>query len=127
MVRSAGLDSRLVHRESASASTLANLYHFADALCYPSLSEGFGLPLLEAFSCGCPVAASDSSSIPEVAGSAALLFDPRSVESITAALERVVSDQALRARLVAAGTARLAGFSWAETARRTLAVYEEAV
>jgi len=127
MVRSAGLGTRLVHRESSSASALANLYHFADALCYPSLYEGFGLPLLEAFACGCPVAASDSSSIPEVAGSAALLFDPRSVESITAALEQVVADQALRTRLVAAGTARLAGFSWAEAARRTLAVYQEAV
>jgi glycosyltransferase involved in cell wall biosynthesis len=127
LIGSHGLTGRIVHYASSSAEELANLYHFAAALCYPSLYEGFGIPLLEAFACGCPVAASDCSSIPEVAGEAAVLFDPRSAASIADSLDRIISDPARRGQLVEAGARRLQAFSWEASARKTLAVYREAL
>jgi glycosyltransferase involved in cell wall biosynthesis len=100
------------------------LYRGADAFVYPSLYEGFGLPVLEAMSRGTPCVVSSSSSLPEVAGEAALPVDPRSVVGFAEALERVTTDQELSGRLREAGLARAARFSWEETARRTLEVYK---
>jgi glycosyltransferase involved in cell wall biosynthesis len=91
----------------------------AEALVYPSLYEGFGLPMIEAMACGTPVLTSNVSALPDTAGDAALLVDPRSSEDIAAGMERLLTDAALRERLRAAGTARAAGFSWDETARLT--------
>lgn len=95
----------------------------ATAFVYPSLYEGFGFPLLEAAHCGTPVAASGTSSIPELMGDAAVYFDPRRPEQMAAAMRSLVDDGALRDRLVAEGRRRLARFSWERTARETLAVY----
>lgn len=97
----------------------------AEALVYPSLYEGFGLPVLEAMACGTPVLTSDVSSLPEVAGGAAVLVDPRDLDSIRDGMERLLADDGLRGRLAQAGMARAAGFSWTETARRTAAVLRE--
>jgi glycosyltransferase involved in cell wall biosynthesis len=105
---------------------LAACYRCATAFVFPSLYEGFGLPALEAMSHGVPMACSDAGSLPEVCGDAALLFDPRSVEAIVDALDRILKDPALRARLSAAGTARAKEFSWTRSAELTLAVYEKA-
>jgi glycosyltransferase involved in cell wall biosynthesis len=91
---------------------LKALYEAALALVFPSLYEGFGLPPLEAMSCGCPVLASNASSVPEVCGDAALYFDPLSVDAMTAALRQLVGDAALRQRLIVAGAARVRGMSW---------------
>lgn len=99
------------------------LYRGADAFVYPSLYEGFGLPVLEAMARGLPCVVSAASSLPEVAGEAALLVDPRSTSDLARAIERVLADGALAARLREAGRARAARFSWDETARRTLDVY----
>ena len=99
------------------------LYRGADAFVYPSLYEGFGLPVLEAMARGRPCVVSSTSSLPEVAGDAAVLVDPRSEADLAAALERVVSDAYLAARLAEAGRARAGEFSWDRTARATLAVY----
>jgi glycosyltransferase involved in cell wall biosynthesis len=99
------------------------LYRAADALVYPSLYEGFGLPLVEAMARGVPCVASTSSSLPEVAGDAALLVDPRSTASIAEAIDAVVNDRPLAARLRTAGLARAARFRWDRTAQRTLEVY----
>jgi glycosyltransferase involved in cell wall biosynthesis len=88
------------------------LLRAASILCYPSLSEGFGLPIVEAFACGTCVVTSNVTSLPEVAGDAAYLVDPTSTSELTAGLTRVMSDPGLRERLVAAGTRRLELFSW---------------
>jgi len=99
----------------------------ATALVLPSLYEGFGLPVLEAMACGTPVVTSRTGALAEVAGDAALLVDPRSVEDIGAGLARVLSDSQLRADLSRRGLSRAAQFSWERTARETVRVYERAI
>ncbi len=92
-----------------------------------SLIEGFGLPLLEAMRRGVPVACSDVTAMPEVAGGAALLFDPRDQEAVTAAVRRLLTDDALRADLARRGEARVRELTWERTAEATLASYERAM
>jgi glycosyltransferase involved in cell wall biosynthesis len=94
------------------------LYRGAEALVFPSLYEGFGLPVLEAMACGVPVVTSNSTALPEVAGDAALLVEPTSVEEISEAMKRIVSDNSLRQRLRDKGLMRGVDFSWAITAAR---------
>jgi glycosyltransferase involved in cell wall biosynthesis len=97
---------------------LPALYRGAEALVFPSLYEGFGLPVLEAMACGIPVVTANVTAMPEVAADAALLVDPTSVEQIAHAMERVVSDTALRLCLRTRGLMRAAKFSWARTRDR---------
>jgi alpha-1,3-rhamnosyl/mannosyltransferase len=106
------------------SESLAQVYAEADLLLYPSRWEGFGLPVLEAFACGVPVVTSKTTSLPEVAGKAALLVDPLDPEDIAGAVERVMKSPALRKKLVAAGARRAKQFTWDRTARETLKVYE---
>jgi glycosyltransferase involved in cell wall biosynthesis len=105
---------------------LAGLYAAAAGLAYPSLYEGFGLPVVEAMAHGVPVLTSDRSSLPEVAGGAALLVDPEDVPAIAKGLVELVSDRALRERLVAAGRRRAAALTWRATAAATWSAYEQA-
>jgi glycosyltransferase involved in cell wall biosynthesis len=109
-----------------SEGTLAGLYSAADVFAYPSLYEGFGLPVLEAMAAGCPVVASNATSLPEVVGRAGLLVPPEDPVRLASALRRVLTDKRLRADLVRKGRARAARFSWSETAKRTLAAYRSA-
>jgi glycosyltransferase involved in cell wall biosynthesis len=118
-----GLDSMAVTQVSGNDQLLAHHYRHARAFVYPSRYEGFGIPPLEAMSFDCPVACSNVSSIPEVVGEAAELFDPDSLESMSAALERVTSDEPRRQALVAQGRERLKRFSWAACAEATREVY----
>lgn len=97
---------------------LPSLYRGAEALVFPSLYEGFGLPILEAMACGTPVVTGNVTAMPEVAGGAALLVDPTSVEQIARAMEQIVSDTTLRQQLRHKGLTRAAEFSWASTAAR---------
>lgn len=106
-----------------AAADLDALYRGADAFCYPSLYEGFGLPVLEAMSRGVPTVVADSSSLPEVAGDAALRANPRSVRALAGAIERVLTDPAEASRLAGAGRERASLFSWDQTARMTLRAY----
>ncbi|MHB1005200.1 MAG: glycosyltransferase family 4 protein [Chloroflexota bacterium] len=98
----------------------------ADALVFPSLYEGFGLPALEAMSCGVPVIAANASSLPEVVGDAGILVDPLNVEAITDGIVRLLSDQRLRAEYASRGLARASAFTWERAARDTIAVLEAA-
>lgn len=101
------------------------IYNLAEIFLYPSLRESFGIPILEAMACGTPVITSNSSSMPEVAGGAALLIDPLQPETIAAAILRLQNNPAERAALVAKGLVRVRQFSWRETARQVRQVYEE--
>ena len=105
--------------------TLAAFYRLARVFVFPSLYEGFGLPPLEAMACGAPVVTSNVSSLPEVAGGAALLVDPYDEEAIAAGIVRAVTDEALRADLIARGRERARSFSWAQSVRRIHEIYME--
>jgi glycosyltransferase involved in cell wall biosynthesis len=107
--------------------TLAGLYNSSVCLAFPSLAEGFGLPVLEAMLRGLPVACSTATSLPEVAGDAALYFDPTDTRAITDALERLLTDGRLREQLAAAGRKQAAKFSWKATADATLRSYQRAL
>jgi len=102
-------------------------YRAAECFVYPSLYEGFGLPVLEAMACGTPVITSSVSSLPEVAGDAAITVDPRNVAALAEAIGRVMSDAALRAKMRQAGLRQAARFPWSKAATETVAVYRRAL
>ena len=110
-------------RALTDGAALRHVYAGAGVFAFPSLYEGFGIPVAEAFAAGVPVVASNSSSLPEVTQGAALDVDPTSVGEIGAAMLALVRDDALRARCIAAGRVRAGQLSWRESARRTAAVY----
>lgn len=125
-VAACGLIGRVHFAGYVADGDLPALYSGADAFAFPSLSEGFGMPALEALACGVPVVASDTTSLPEIVGEAGLLVDPLDEPAIGAALVRALTDETLRARLALAGPERAAQFSWERCARETLAVLEGA-
>lgn len=110
--------------EKVPRKDLVTIYNMAQALVFPSLYEGFGLPVIEAMACGAPVVTSNVSSLPEVAGDAAVLIDPKDPCAIADGITSVVTDMALRSRLIERGMARAASFSWERTVRETIDVYE---
>jgi glycosyltransferase involved in cell wall biosynthesis len=117
-----GLAPRVELRGHVPKEELAALYRGAACLVFPSRYEGFGLPALEAMASGTPVVASTAGALPEVIGDAGVLVKPGEPEALAAGVERALAE---RERLVTSGLARAARFSWEETARRTVAVYEE--
>jgi len=104
---------------------IRTLYHQAACLVYPSLYEGFGLPVLEAMACGCPVITSNVSSLPEVAGEAALLIDPYRIETIAAAMNSLLTNPDLSQSLIQKGYKQARRFTWEAAARKTLEVFEK--
>jgi glycosyltransferase involved in cell wall biosynthesis len=122
-----GLSDAVVFPGYVDEADLEGLYSAASVFIFPSLNEGFGLPVLEAMARDLPVVAADAGSLPEVAGDAALLVDPTSVEAIAGATSRVLTDAALRERLVAAGRDRPAAFTWERTAEGTLETWARAL
>jgi len=115
------IKERTAHIPRADNKELSYLYHAAKVLVFPSWHEGFGWPPLEAMACGCPVVSSDRASLPEVCGDACLYVAPDDSSSITRGMERVLSDEALRAELIAKGRAQAQRFSWRDTAKGMLA------
>lgn len=103
---------------------LASLYHYAECFVYPSLYEGFGIPILEAFSHDCPVCISNTSCFPEVAGDAASYFDPNDKESIVLALKQVLNNENYRNQLIKKGRERLRFFSWDKASDAHVKIYE---
>lgn len=121
-----GVSERIRHI-NGDDSTLCNLYRYAQVLVFPSLYEGFGLPLLEAMHYGCPVIASNRASMPEVVGDAGILFDPDDEHALIDVLEKVLFDTGLRNRLIASGYRREKEFGWDIAAGKTLDVYKALV
>ena len=121
------LADRIAHYQHASDTHLAKLYRCARAFVYPSLYEGFGIPLLEAMACGTVVVAANSSSIPEVVGDAGILFEPKSVNDLADILISLLSSANNRDRLIAKGEKRARKFSWDATAEKTVQVYRTLV
>ncbi len=117
--RSLGLNGRVQFLGYVPRADLPALYSGATALVYPSLLEGFGLPIVEAMACGAPVITSNNSSMREVAGEAAVLVNPRNIREMTQAMTRLAEDQSLRQELSAKGLKRAGEFSWRRTAERT--------
>lgn len=115
----------LFHNSFVSDAELAYLYKNALAFVFPSMYEGFGLPILEAFSCGCPVLASNSSSLTEVGGDAAIYFEPKNPGSMLNALKTIVTNPELRQEYIRKGNKQLEKFSWQNTAALTKLTYQK--
>lgn len=120
-----GLDSKVIRTGRVAESDLDLLYRTATLMAFPSLYEGFGLPLLEAMSRGCPIVASDAGSLPEVAGDAAELVDPIDVAGWASALGALIDDPARRTVLIRRGFERATQFTWTVSAESLLSVYQE--
>ena len=121
-----GLSDRVKMLGYLDYAELPYLYNLATMMVFPSFFEGFGIPLVEAMACGCPVACSDATSLPEIVGEAGLLFDPASPGDIAQKVWHAWSDAGRRRKMAAAGVERAALFHWETTARRTLEVYRKA-
>jgi glycosyltransferase involved in cell wall biosynthesis len=126
-VRRSGVADRIVFTGYVSDEDLRALYSSCRVFVYPSIYEGFGLPPLEAMACGAPVVASRIPSIVEVCRDSAILVEPRSVDALATALEKLLDDDDERARLSLAGARRATEFSWEQTAQLTRAAYNEAI
>lgn len=116
-----------VRAVNADEAGLNNLYSNALLFVYPSLYEGFGMPILEAFANKCPVCLSNTGCFPEIAGNGGEYFDPLSQQSILDAVEKVIYNSELKARMVAEGTQRLLNFSWKKTAEETIKTYQKVI
>lgn len=122
-----GLSDKVVHFPLVDDAVMMNLYSGALCFVFPTLYEGFGIPVLEAFACGCPAILSDTSSLPEVGGDAALYFDPEDAESILETVKRVVYNTDLADNLRKKGFEQLKHFSWEKCAEQTLKVYSSVI
>lgn len=111
----------------ASDHALSELYSRALLFVYPSLYEGFGIPILEAYACHCPVALSNTSCFPEIAGEAAIYFDPYSVSSMFEAITKIIYNEDIRSQLIRLGDERLKRYSWEKAAKKTEEAYLKAI
>jgi len=125
VLRRPNMQDRVQIQSSVDNEQLVALYNRAEALVFPSLYEGFGLPVLEAMACGCPVICSNVTSLPEVSGNAALIVGPNDEEAIAEAMSRIVRDQNLKRALIERGIQQAAHFDWKKTARETAFAYRE--
>jgi glycosyltransferase involved in cell wall biosynthesis len=118
---------RIVITGYVGDAELADLYARARIFAFPSLDEGFGMPVLEAMAAGVPVVAGDRSALPEVCGESAVLVDPENEEQLAAAMNRIISDEVTTERLIAGGVGRASAFRWSAAVEKTTAIYRELV
>ena len=123
MIKSLEIEKEIIFTGYVPDEDLARFYNAAEFFVYPSLYEGFGIPIIEAMACGCPVITSNISSMPEVAGDAALLVDPGDVSQISSAMRRLIKDKKLREDMIKRGIKRSSEFSWKKCAKETLKIY----
>jgi glycosyltransferase involved in cell wall biosynthesis len=124
LIQDLGLQDRVHFTGWISHEDLPAIYNLAELFAFPSLYEGFGIPLLEAMACGCPIVTSTTCAPPEVAGSAACLVDPLDIEQIAAGIRMMLTDAQLRETKVRRGLTRVTGYSWERCAREVLALFE---
>jgi glycosyltransferase involved in cell wall biosynthesis len=124
-IEKSGLENAVKFLGYCPLNDLVGLYEGAVALVYPSLFEGFGIPLLEAMCCDCPIVCSNLTSLPEVAGDAALLVNPHSSEELASAIDRVLTDEDLRRKLISSGREQAARFSWSRFTREVIKVLHQ--
>lgn len=127
LAASLNLGEDIIVRDRVPGEQLPLYYSAADVFLFPSTYEGFGLPVLEAMASGCPVVASNSTSIPEVVGAAGMLHDPDEFEGMSESTAKILNDEGEWRRLSEAGMARAQGFTWERTARETVVVYERVI
>ena len=125
LTRNLGITRNVIFTEQLSDGQVQACFEEAMFFAFPSITEGFGLPVIEAMASGCPVLTSDASSLAEIAGSAAVLVDPMDVKSIAGGMTRLIRDDALRERLVVSGRLQAGRYTWRDCARKTLGVYNE--
>ncbi|HQR94928.1 MAG TPA: glycosyltransferase family 1 protein, partial [Sediminibacterium sp.] len=118
------LNQRVIYQPIHDNEQLASLYNHARCLVYPSLYEGFGLPIIEAFACGCPVITSKGSSTGEIAGDAAVLINPNDTEEMSQKISEVLNNEFLQDQMVKLGHNRAHLFNWDKTANQTLKLYQ---
>ncbi|MBA7627843.1 D-inositol 3-phosphate glycosyltransferase [subsurface metagenome] len=126
LIEKLGIKNRVKHLSFVTKEVLLHLYNAATVFVFPSLYEGFGIPVLEAMACRTPVIVSNVSSLPEVAGNSAFLIDPYDVDSITDAIDRVLNSSSLQNRMRESGLKRVKEFSWSKAATETVKVYRKA-
>ncbi|GBE08943.1 D-inositol 3-phosphate glycosyltransferase [bacterium BMS3Abin11] len=126
-VRKLNMEKRIIYLGHVPDDELVLLYNCASLMVYPSLYEGFGLPILEAMACGCPVISSNTSSMPEVAGDAAILISPEDEKRLAHEIDRVMQDKELSQQLIESGYKRASEFSWDNTALRTMSIFKQAI
>ena len=126
-LKSGSYSSSVIWLNHLPGDDLLALVKAARALIFPSLFEGFGLPVLEAFAAGVPVITSNTTSLPEVSGDAALLVDPLDISAIAESMSKIYEDDNLRSEMVKKGTARAIEFSWERTALETIKVYQDVI
>lgn len=122
-----GIQRQVVYQPIPTDEELAALYNHAIALVYPSLYEGFGLPIIEAFACSCPVITSAGSSTGEIAGNAAVLIDPNDTKDITEKIWEVMNNSTLQTEMIQKGLERATHFNWDKTAQQTFELYQSLV
>ncbi|HSD07319.1 glycosyltransferase family 1 protein [Flavobacterium sp.] len=127
LFRTLKIENRVIFKRIFDDNVLANYYSNALFFCFPSLYEGFGIPVLESFACGCPALLSNGGALPEVGGNAAMYFDPTNVQSLRNAVDELINNQSLRQSLEEKGSSRLNKFSWDKTYKDHLEVYKTVV
>jgi glycosyltransferase involved in cell wall biosynthesis len=127
LISSLGISNNIIYKKVSSDEILANYYKHALFFCFPSLYEGFGIPVLESFACGCPVLLSNAGSLTEIGGDSALYFNPKDKHSLDFAFNKILFDEDLRTKLKTKGYSRLKDFSWDKTYQDHLKLYESAL